>query len=44
MFIHDQELLKDPSKYSGVPRRSSVDLVVMVEGGGGGGGGGMKTD
>ena len=47
MFIHDQELSKDPSKCSGVPRRSSVGLVVVIVeglGGGGGLGGGTNTE
>ena len=40
MFIQERDLLNDPSKCSGVPRRSSVgfevDMVVDSVGGGGG--------
>ena len=47
VFIHDRELSKDPSKYSGVPRHSSVGLVVVIVEGLGGGrglGGGANTE
>ena len=47
MFIHDWELSKDLLKCFGVPRRSSVGLVVVIVGGLGGGrglGGGTNTE